>query len=205
MESTWVVNWDNSEVGWVSATGTRGTATARFRASGDAGQHQVRIYSGYMGQSYLNHEQAPNAYLPRPAFTFRITPGHAPAAAYAEPYAKQPVPQPDKTTAAAIVTPRYIGSARWSAARPAVMTSACASGRKRDGASSAAGRSLRARRASTPHLDGPRAAAHESKAPSFCGLEAWNKSPTPFAWTNPADAIIKSHPRMLKRISTAVC
>jgi hypothetical protein len=34
---------------------------------------------------------------------------------------------------------------------------------------------------------------------------AWNKSPTPFAWTKPADAIIKSHRRMLKRISTAVC
>jgi hypothetical protein len=31
-----------------------------------------------------------------------------------------------------------------------------------------------------------------------------NKSPTPFAWTKPADAIIKSHRRMLKRISTAV-
>ena len=26
-----------------------------------------------------------------------------------------------------------------------------------------------------------------------------------FAWTKPADAIIKSHRRMLKRISTAVC
>jgi hypothetical protein len=36
-------------------------------------------------------------------------------------------------------------------------------------------------------------------------MRAWNKSPTPFAWTKPADAIIKSHRRMLKRISTAVC
>jgi transposase len=35
-------------------------------------------------------------------------------------------------------------------------------------------------------------------------MRAWNKSPTPFAWTKPADAIIKSHRRMLKRISTAV-
>jgi hypothetical protein len=34
-------------------------------------------------------------------------------------------------------------------------------------------------------------------------MRAWNKSPTPFAWTDPADAIIKSHRRMLKRISTA--
>lgn len=35
-------------------------------------------------------------------------------------------------------------------------------------------------------------------------MKAWNKCPTPFAWTKPADAIIKSHKRMLKRISTAV-
>ena len=35
-------------------------------------------------------------------------------------------------------------------------------------------------------------------------MRAWNKSPTPFAWMKPADAIIKSHRRMLKRISTAV-
>ena len=35
-------------------------------------------------------------------------------------------------------------------------------------------------------------------------MRAWNKAPTPFAWTKPADAIIKSHRRMLKRISTAV-
>jgi len=35
-------------------------------------------------------------------------------------------------------------------------------------------------------------------------LRAWNECPTPFAWTKPANAIIKSHRRMLKRISTAV-
>jgi SRSO17 transposase len=32
----------------------------------------------------------------------------------------------------------------------------------------------------------------------------WNRNPTPFAWTKPAAAIIKSHRRMLKRISTTV-
>jgi len=35
-----------------------------------------------MGQSYLNHEQAPNAYLPRPRFEFRVTPGDAQAGGY---------------------------------------------------------------------------------------------------------------------------
>ena len=34
MESTWVVNWDNQELGFVTAAGTRGSAVARFRAAG---------------------------------------------------------------------------------------------------------------------------------------------------------------------------
>jgi transposase len=35
-------------------------------------------------------------------------------------------------------------------------------------------------------------------------MRDWNKNPTPFEWTKPAKAIIKSHRRMLDRISTAV-
>ncbi|MEO8605160.1 MAG: IS630 family transposase [bacterium] len=35
-------------------------------------------------------------------------------------------------------------------------------------------------------------------------MRAWKHHPTPFVWTKPADAIIKSHRRMLDRISTAV-
>ena len=35
-------------------------------------------------------------------------------------------------------------------------------------------------------------------------MRAWRKNPTPFAWTKPAEAIIRSHRRMLERISTAV-
>jgi len=86
MESTWVVNWDNQQVGYVSATDTRGAAVARFRATGPVGDHEIKVYTGYMGQSYLNHEQAPNAYLPRPGFVFRVTPGTVAAGGYAEPY-----------------------------------------------------------------------------------------------------------------------
>lgn len=92
MESTWVVNWDNHQVGWMSAVSTRGTATARFRASGPPGKHLIKVYTGYMGQSYLNHEQAPTAYLPRPEFTFTVTPGGSVPEAYAEPYQKYPLP-----------------------------------------------------------------------------------------------------------------
>jgi hypothetical protein len=95
MESTWVVNWDNQQVGWVSATSTRGTAVARFRATGAVGQHEVKVYTGYMGQGYLNHEQAPNAYLQRPRFVFHVTPGAVAAGGYVEPYPAQNVPAAD--------------------------------------------------------------------------------------------------------------
>src|ERR1700740_582482 len=73
MENTWVVNWDNRGIGFVTAAGTRGSAVARFRAAGPAGDHFVKLYTGWQGQSYLNFEQAPNVYLPRPDFTFHTT------------------------------------------------------------------------------------------------------------------------------------
>jgi hypothetical protein len=94
MESTWVVNWDNNLVGFVSAASTKGSAVARFRATGPVGDHVVRVLTGYQGQGYLNYEQSPVAHLPRPQFTFRTTAGRASAPiAYAEPYQRQPVPK----------------------------------------------------------------------------------------------------------------
>ena len=96
MESTWVVNWDNNLVGFVSAAGTKGSAVARFRAAGPAGAHGVKLLTGYQGQGYLNYEQSPIAHLPRPQFTFHTTPGRAATpASQAEPYPRQPVPAPE--------------------------------------------------------------------------------------------------------------
>ena len=93
MESTWVVNWDNNLVGFVSAASTRGSAVARFRAAGPAGVHHVRLLTGYQGQGYLNYEQSPIPHLPRPQFTFRTSSDRATLpASYAEPYQRQPVP-----------------------------------------------------------------------------------------------------------------
>src|SRR5215510_10513650 len=87
MESTWVVNWDNNLVGFVSAASSKGSAVARFRAAGPAGPHLVKLLTGYQGQGYLNHEQSPIPYMPRPQFTFETTSGPAPRrTAYAEPY-----------------------------------------------------------------------------------------------------------------------
>jgi hypothetical protein len=108
MESTWVVNWDNQELGFVSAAGTRGSAVARFRATGPAGDHIVKLYTGWQGLGYLNYEQSPVAALPRPQFTFRTTLlttlGATADAAYAEPYQPQPIPKTDVPLAGARLT-----------------------------------------------------------------------------------------------------
>jgi hypothetical protein len=102
MESTWVVNWDNQELGFVTAAGTRGSAVARFRAAGPVGEHAVKLYTGWQGQAYLNYEQSPVAALPRPQFTFRTTAGKSDdAAAFAEPYKPQPIPKADIQVAGA--------------------------------------------------------------------------------------------------------
>jgi len=96
MENTWVVDWDNRGVGFVTAAGTRGSAVARFRAAGPVGDHFVKIYTGWQGQSYLNFQQAPNAYLPRPDFTFRTTSGRSPTPdAYADEYQPYRLPEPE--------------------------------------------------------------------------------------------------------------
>jgi hypothetical protein len=99
MESTWVVNWDNQDLGFVSAAGTRGSAVARFRATGPAGDHFVKLYTGWQGQGYLNYEQSPVAALPRPQFTFHTTTGATRDAAYAEPYQPQPIPKREESKA----------------------------------------------------------------------------------------------------------
>jgi hypothetical protein len=104
MESTWAVNWDNVELGWVSAASTHGSAVARFRAAGPIGNHVIKLYTGWQGQSYLNYEQSPVARLPRPQFTFRITPGAPPPEAYAEPYPRQAVPQAEVKSAGGTLT-----------------------------------------------------------------------------------------------------
>jgi hypothetical protein len=94
MENTWIVNWDNRAMGFVSAVGTRGSAVARFRAAGPSGDHFIKLYTGYQGESYLNFTQAPNAYLPRPEFTFHTTSdASSTPASYADEY--QPYALPD--------------------------------------------------------------------------------------------------------------
>src|SRR5205085_3909947 len=104
MESTWVVNWDNQEIGFVSAASTHGSAVARFRAAGPVGDHIVKLYTGWQGLGYLNYEQSPVAALPRPQFTFRTTPGSTRDGTYVEPYQPQPIPKSDVSNTGARLT-----------------------------------------------------------------------------------------------------
>ena len=104
MESTWVINWDNQELGFVSAAGTRGSAVARFRATGPTGDHIVKLYTGWQGLGYLNYEQSPVAALPRPQFTFRTTSGSPRDEAYAEPYQPQAIPRSEPSVAGVRLT-----------------------------------------------------------------------------------------------------
>jgi len=89
MESTWVLTWDNHSTGWVSAVDTRGTATARLRAAGPPGAHQIKLWSGWQGQAYLNPQQAPTWFLPRPEWTFTTTAEQPELLSYVEPYPDQ--------------------------------------------------------------------------------------------------------------------
>ena len=104
MESTWSANWDNNEIGFISAASTQGSAVARFRAAGPAGDHLVKLYTGWQGQPYLNHEQSPVAHLVRPEFIFRTTEGRSSTpAAYVEPYQPQPLPETELQIPDAVV------------------------------------------------------------------------------------------------------
>ena len=105
MESTWVVNWDNNALGWVSAAGTMGSAVARFRAAGPTGDHVIKVYTGWQGQAYLNYEQSPVAHLPRPDLMFHTSAGRATTpTVFAEPYQPQPVPKTEVHVPNAAVT-----------------------------------------------------------------------------------------------------
>ncbi|MFB9279477.1 hypothetical protein ACFFT4_31350 [Cohnella cellulosilytica] len=77
MESNWQLTYDNKFTGLISAVSTNGKATAKIRAAGPAGKHTLTIWHGYRGAAYLNHQQAPTAYLPVPTFEFEVTDGAA--------------------------------------------------------------------------------------------------------------------------------
>jgi hypothetical protein len=73
LESSWQLTYDNKLTGMISAVATNGKAVAKFRAAGPVGKHTITIWHGYLGMPYVNHQQAPNSYLPVPSFIFEVT------------------------------------------------------------------------------------------------------------------------------------
>ena len=93
MESTWVVNWDNRSSAWCRPPSTRGSAVARFRATGPVGDHIVKLYTGWQGPGYLNYEQSPVADLAAASIHLSHDAGTSvERRRYAEPYQPQPIP-----------------------------------------------------------------------------------------------------------------
>ena len=101
MDSTWVVNWDNQEVGYVSATDTRGTAVARFRATGPVGDHEIKVYTGYMGQSLFESRAGAKRVPAEAPVRVSRDPGPVAAGGYVEPYQAQKVPAAEISVAGA--------------------------------------------------------------------------------------------------------
>ncbi len=73
MESPWIVLYDNKFTGWLSATTTRGTATAMIPATGGPGKHVIEIMEGPFTFAYRSIQQSPVPYLKPLTFEFTIT------------------------------------------------------------------------------------------------------------------------------------
>jgi len=60
VENNFQVTWDNGVVGFITGVKNHGTATARIRATGPVGQHQIQVWRNYRGVPFLqNNTQSP--------------------------------------------------------------------------------------------------------------------------------------------------
>lgn len=72
--NTWHILYDNHYLGFMSAVTTRGVATARFRAPGPVGTHQISVWHNSVNTiPYLNFQQGPFKDVPVGNFTFATT------------------------------------------------------------------------------------------------------------------------------------
>lgn len=84
-ENTFAVRYDNKYAGFMTATTTRGTATAQIRAAGPVGlHHTVDVDGASTTFPYLNTEQSPVAQIPPFDFTFDVTSDNGPPPASVE-------------------------------------------------------------------------------------------------------------------------
>jgi hypothetical protein len=67
------IRYDNNQTGIITATTTRGTSQAVFRAAGKAGKHVIDVEHGSRSAPYLNNQQSGTANIPDSRFFFTIT------------------------------------------------------------------------------------------------------------------------------------
>lgn len=73
--STWLATWDARELGIITAAGTRGSAVARFRAAGPAGEHVLELQPDTPGTTAMAGEPPLPTASSRRRLAFRTTPG----------------------------------------------------------------------------------------------------------------------------------
>lgn len=71
--SLWHLNYDNKYTGMITAVSTKGKAIGKFRASGEVGEHVIKIEGGSSGSPFLNRDQSAINYIHTHNFTFTVT------------------------------------------------------------------------------------------------------------------------------------
>ena len=75
--NSWVLLYDNSFTGWISAVTTGGSAKFTIPATGQPGAHVIEVLHGEFTFPYRNMQQNPEPDRPRWALAFTITSGPA--------------------------------------------------------------------------------------------------------------------------------
>jgi len=96
LENSWLVTYDNQFTGLLSSVTTGGTAVAEIPATGELGQHRIRVVHGSFTVPYLNMEQSPRPDRPTFNLDFEVTDGAPvlPPAADDQALPAQPAPVP---------------------------------------------------------------------------------------------------------------
>jgi hypothetical protein len=75
LENSWMLVYDNSFTGWISAVSTHGTAHVTIPATGEAGTHVLQLIHGEFTFPYMNPQQNPDPDRPRFKTKFVVTTG----------------------------------------------------------------------------------------------------------------------------------
>ncbi|MDP2743913.1 MAG: hypothetical protein Q8P00_02460 [Dehalococcoidia bacterium] len=107
-QSTMAIRWDNNYTGFISTVTTKGTAVAKIRAAGPAGDHILQVYPASHAVPYLNSHEGPNWHIfgvYPDTFTFTVTKDNGAPEALTE------WPEDGRVAKVSISAPRTTGSA----------------------------------------------------------------------------------------------